>query len=116
LSSVNFILKNTEKNKGTLSKHGYLRGLPRNVVRRIEAAYESGDLGYGVSIPRDTRPDGSSRRGEFPEWVYRLLEASSAVEDELEHASARNRDVVNELRRRRNNWLDIIGENEKISR
>lgn len=95
-----------------LSKHLYLTGLPIKVRRMIEAAYASGDLGHGVPIPRDTRPDGSNRKGLFPEWVFRLLEASFAVEDELEHRSRAWWPVVADLRKRRNDWLDILGENE----
>jgi len=101
-----------EKNDTPLSKLAYLAGLPVRVRKLIEGAYERHDLGHGIPIPRDTRPDGSSRRGLFPEWVFRLLEASFAVEDDLEHAGERNRAVVDELRGRRNAWLDVVGENE----
>jgi hypothetical protein len=98
------------------SKVAFLAGLPRSVRDRIEVAYEARALGYGVRLSRDTRPDGSSRRGEFPEWIYRLLEASFAVEDEMDHEQGNTppskRHVVNELNRRRNLWLDEIGENE----
>jgi hypothetical protein len=104
--------KKPEKKEPSFSKVAYLAGLPPAVRQRIESAYQEHRLGHGVPIPRDTRPDGSSRRGLYPEFVYRLLEASFAVEDELEHASRQNLAVVTELRRRRNAWLDAIGENE----
>jgi hypothetical protein len=108
--------RNLEKREAPLSKVGYLAGLPQSVRRRIEVAYSSGSLGTGIQIHRDTRPDRSRRQGEYPDWIYRLLEASFAVEDELEHAGPeRYREVVTELRRRRNRWLDLIGENERAA-
>lgn len=113
--------KNIDKHDTQLSKRAFLAGLPRSVVQRVEAAYQTTALGTGVPIPRDSRPDGSSRRGQFPEWVFRLLEAAFAVEDEIESElahtggtapSSPRMTAVNELRRRRNAWLDAIGENE----
>jgi hypothetical protein len=100
------------------SKAALLGGFSKSVRRRIEEAYDRHELGAGVPIPRDTRPDGSSRAGEHPEWMYRLLEASFAVEDAIEHEQAARavpptaRPVVDELRRRRNVLLDELGENE----
>ena len=102
--------KNPQDSYVTKSKTAYLAGLPASQRRAVEAAYLAGAVGTGVRLTRATRPDGTPREGddEAPEWVYRLLEASFAVEDEQEH---RGRDVT-ELRRRRNVWLDRLGENE----
>jgi hypothetical protein len=108
------------------SKAGFLAGLPRHVVQRIEAACDviSGgrfhcDRCFGVRLDRERCPQGlrglghlgDSRKGKFPEWAYRLLEASFCVENELEH-EGRNQRWVDELRYRRNCWLDELGENE----
>ncbi len=119
--------KKAVKNEARLSKAAYLVDLPRAVARRIAAVYETGTgLGHVEAIPRDSCPNGSDRRGHYPDWTYRLLEASFAVEDELEHAAVsaggtraqpgvrRRLEVVDELRRRRNAWLDILGENEAL--
>jgi hypothetical protein len=109
-----------EKNGPLSGKNGYLAGLPLSVRVRIESAYQAHALGHGVPLSRDTRPDGSDRRGLFSEWTYRLLEASFTVEDEIDHELGNvppsKRHVVDELRRRRNLWLDEIGENETAGR
>jgi hypothetical protein len=99
-----------------LNKDGFLRGLPRSVRQRIEAAYQARERGCGVRLDRDTCPDGKRRAGQFAEAVYRTLEAAFFVEDEIEQTQGNvppsQRTIVAELRRRRNMWLDRMGENE----
>jgi hypothetical protein len=72
-------------------------------------------------LDRERAPGGRDRIGQlgekrdFSEWLYRLLEASFCVENELEY-EPRHRERADELRRRRNAVMDELGENEHVRR